>query len=116
MDKSVGIAEVSCCNGCENSFMEMMMQLDLFPHITAFGGWNTAQNTIGVVLAHIIIASFYEDYKNNMEACLKNESFKLGFLLSDWVCQTLLQDKVSKEMNSLWQSDLYHLKENRVKV
>lgn len=116
MDKSIGIAEVSCCNGCENSFMEMMMQLDLFPHITAFGGWNTAQNTIGVVLAHIIIASFYKDYKNNRESYLKNESFKLGFLLSDWVCQTLLQDKVSTEMNSLWQSDLYHLKENRVKV
>ena len=116
MDKSIGIAEISCCNGCENSFMEMMMQLDVFPYITAFGGWNTAQNTIGVVLSHIIRASFYKGYRNNVRAYLKSESFKLGFLLSDWVCQTLLQDRVSKEVDDIKNLDLYRLKENHLKI
>ena len=37
-------------------------------------------------------------------------------MLSDWVCQTLLQDRVSKEVDDIKNLDLYRLKENHLKI
>ena len=49
--KPVGISDVTMANGCDNAFMNRAMQHHTFDRIAALGGWNTAENTNGVVIA-----------------------------------------------------------------
>lgn len=62
-DKPVGISDVTMANGCDNIFMERARCHKIFDEITVLGGWNTAENTNGVVIAVLSIASYYQDWK-----------------------------------------------------
>jgi hypothetical protein len=110
--KAAGIAEVSCCNGCENNFMELLLKTNTLRKIQAFGGWNTAQNTIGVVLAHTVISSYYSCFENNEKKELLSESFKLGFVLADWKCQANLTPDYVKYAKAIKDYNPYRLREN----
>jgi hypothetical protein len=85
--KAVGLAEVSVCNGCENEFMDYAAIMGTFDKVQAAGGWNTSQNTIGVVLAQTIIASYYNRFCDSYEKFRLSEEFKLRAIVSDWLCQ-----------------------------
>ena len=97
--KSVGIAEVSVCNGCENEFMDYALLAGIYDKVQGVGGWNTTQNTIGVVLAQAIIASYYHRFTENYEKFKLSEEFKLRNIICDWLYQSnvlhkfLLQSK-----------------------
>lgn len=86
--KSVGIAEVSVCNGCENEFMDYAAIAGIFDKVQAVGGWNTSQNTIGVVLAQTIIASYYHNFSDSYEKFRRSEEFKLRSIVCDWLFQS----------------------------
>ncbi len=86
--KAVGVAEVSVCNGCENEFMDYALLAGTYDITQGFGGWNTSQNTIGVVLAQTIIASYYDRYKDNYEQFKRAEEFKLRNIICDWLYQS----------------------------
>jgi hypothetical protein len=86
--KSVGVAEVSVCNGCENEFMDYAAIAGIFEKVQAIGGWNTAQNTIGVVLAQTCIASYYRNFSNQYDAFKRSEEFKLRSVVCDWLFQS----------------------------
>ena len=108
--KVVGLAEVSCCNGCENMFMNMAEESGMLRSVHAFGGWNTAQNTIGVVLAHMVIAAYYNGFKDDREKWLLSESFKLQFLTTDWKCQANFTPQYAGKIKAgMVRTDPYHL-------
>lgn len=86
--KAVGLAEVSVCNGCENEFMDYAATAGIFGKVQAVGGWNTAQNTIGVVLAQTVIAGFYDRFSGSYEKFRLSEEFKLRGIVSDWLFQS----------------------------
>lgn len=86
--KSVGVAEVSVSNGCENEFMDYALLMGIYDKVQGVGGWNTAQNTIGVVLAQTIIASYYHRFSDNYEKFLLAEEFKLRNIICDWLYQS----------------------------
>lgn len=99
--KAVGLAEVSTCNGCENECMEYAQSLGIYDMIQAVGGWNTAQNTIGVVLAQTIIAAYYQCHQDLPAQRKVSEEFKARSLVADWLCQSnvlhwFLQDNLEK--------------------
>lgn len=48
---SVSLADVRYTNGCDAALAEKLVQLDLMDKLTSFGGWNTAANTLGGVIA-----------------------------------------------------------------
>lgn len=85
--KSVGIAEVSVCNGCENEFMDYALLAGLYEKVQAVGGWNTAQNTIGVVLAQTVIASYYNRFAGDYGRFKLSEEFKIRSIVCDWLFQ-----------------------------
>lgn len=85
--KAVGLAEVSVCNGCENEFMDCACQLGTLHSVQAVGGWNTAQNTIGVVLAQTVIAAYYDRFAKRAEQLRRSEEFKLRSIACDWFFQ-----------------------------
>lgn len=85
--KAVGLAEVSVCNGCENEFMDYAAIVGTFNRVQAVGGWNTAQNTIGVVLAQTVIASYYDCFRKDNEKFRLSEEFKMRSIVCDWLYQ-----------------------------
>lgn len=86
--KAVGIAEVSVANGCENEFMDYALQSGVLHQVQAVGGWNTAQNTIGVVLAKIVIASYYQCFDKQQEKKKLLEEIKVRDIVCDWLYQS----------------------------
>lgn len=86
--KSVGVAEVSVCNGCENEFMDYALLAGIYEKVQAVGGWNTAQNTIGVVLAQTVIASYYNRFAGDYGKYQLSEEFKLRSIVCDWLYQS----------------------------
>ena len=96
--KAVGIAEVSCCNGCENGFMQAAEQAGILRSVQAVQGWNTAQNTVGVTLAHTVIASYYDCFAGDEPRRRQSEAFKLAALLTDWQCQANLTPAYRRQL------------------
>ena len=85
--KAVGISDVTMTNGCDNEFMARACEHHIFDRIQAFGGWNTAENTNGVVIAMLIIASYYDCWKEKRELSQNADSFLARALIADWLCQ-----------------------------
>ena len=95
-DKPVGISDVTMANGCDNIFMERARCHKIFDEITVLGGWNTAENTNGVVIAVLSIASYYQNWKEYPVLRKEADTFLLRALIADWLCQAnVLQDFVS---------------------
>lgn len=86
--KAVGIAEVSVANGCENEFMDYALISKALHGVQAVGGWNTAQNTIGSVLAKTVIASYYHCFKNDPVKYHLSEEIKIRDIVCDWLYQS----------------------------
>lgn len=95
--KAIGLAEVSVCNGCENEFMEYALRSGILEQVQSVGGWNTAQNTIGVVLAHTILASYYNRMENDRERLQRSEEFKLRSIVCDWLYQSNVLHRFLRE-------------------
>ena len=95
--KPIGLAEVSVCNGCENEFMAYALQSDALDEVAAVGGWNTAQNTIGVVLAQTVIAAHEQGFSNRpaqLEAMRRQNAHAL---IADWLFQSNVLPQFLKE-------------------
>lgn len=85
--KPVGLAEVSVANGCDNECMDMGRLTDSYSFLTAVGGWNTTANTVGVVLAQLVIASYYQGFQNMPEQLAQSRRFMKEHLVADWIYQ-----------------------------
>jgi len=54
--RAVGLSDVAMANGADNLFMDLMVKMGLQDRISAFAGWNTAENSNGTVIAQLLIA------------------------------------------------------------
>ena len=86
--KPVGLAEVSVANGCDNECMDMGRLTGSYEFLTAVGGWNTTANTVGVVLAQLSIAGYYQGFLNMPEQLEQSRRFMKEHLLADWIYQS----------------------------
>jgi len=108
--KAVGIAEVSVANGCENEFMDYALISGVLHEVQAVGGWNTAQNTIGVVLAKTVIASYYHCFKDDFEKYQLSEEIKVRDIVCDWLYQSNVLFQFILSTNN--RINPYHLESN----
>ena len=109
--KPVGISDVTMANGCDNGFMNRAMQHHTFDRIAALGGWNTAENTNGVVIAVLAIAAFYQDWTDFPELKKKADTFLLRALTADWLCQANVLRQFLDEYAPTHQIEPYFLRE-----
>ena len=81
--RRVAIADVAFPNGTEPAFVELLFaQVDI-ARLAAFGGWNTAGNTLGSVLASACVP------------CDDNHARQIALahhLLEDWGYQSIVRD------------------------
>ena len=95
--KPIGLAEVSVCNGCENEFMTYSLQSGMLNEVSAVGGWNTAQNTIGVVLAQTVIAAHENGFAGRPAQLDAMKRQNAHALIADWLFQSNVLPQFLKE-------------------
>jgi hypothetical protein len=76
----VAIADVAYPNGADPALIDLLSDQRWLPGLAAYGGWNTAGNTIGTVLAQ---ASARNLSRGEGQAAA-NEGFLLHRLVEDW--------------------------------
>lgn len=108
--KPIGLAEVSTCNGCENECMDVARLTHSYDFLTAVGGWNTTANTIGVVLAQLAIASYYNNFCELPEKRWLSREFMMTHLATDWLYQSNVLPKYLNKIKD--RVNPYELDEN----
>ena len=114
--KPYAIADVSFCNGSDNEFMIMAVKNKLFDRVCAYGGWNTSQNTIGVVLAHGMLCSYYKMFSKNKEKYDLSMKFLLRKIITDWLLQSNIIYSMLQMKNDYPEVDPYRVGEHSVLV
>ena len=90
----VALCDVAFPNGADNLLMdELRAQGDILSHLVAFGGWNTAGNTTGTVLAQCAAVVRSGESQGDGEL---NRQFVFERLLDDWYYQANLRAQLEE--------------------
>jgi hypothetical protein len=99
--KMVALADVGTCNGSDEPLMKLISKSGLLPLISAYAAWNTSGNTLGTVIAHAIVESYYRkgDIILQQEAARSRRSkeFYLARLVEDWGYQSIIRGEVVRD-------------------
>lgn len=95
--KKIALADVALGNGADHSLMQLLSKKDLLPFITAYAGWNTNGNTMGTVIAHAIIATYYKKEMSTEQLQKIREFFYLR-LVEDWGYQAIVRSDVTNNL------------------
>ncbi|MCL6458745.1 MAG: DUF4127 family protein [Gorillibacterium sp.] len=97
--KFVALADVATANGADEPLMQLLAQTGGLSALSAYAGWNTSGNTLGTVIAHAIIASYYTRNRqaNTAERNRNSARFLLYRLLEDWGYQANVRAEVNRE-------------------
>ena len=98
----VMLADVAYPNGADPLAMEMLLRNDCSLNISqlaSYGAWNTAGNTLGVVVAQGTCSLYIESIGCRRQA---QESFLTHRFLEDWGYQTVVRREARKLAESLW--------------
>jgi uncharacterized membrane-anchored protein len=82
---AVAIADVAFPNGAEPQFVDLLLERVDVPALAAFGGWNTAGNTLGSTLANACVPC--KDIAARQRALAHH-------LLEDWGYQSVARDQL----------------------
>lgn len=89
----VAIADIAYANGADNALLAELEKRDLLNKLIAYGGWNTATNSTGVVLGQGILADkMTPDDKNKL---------LLVRLLDDWAYQANVRQVLAGEIGQM---------------
>lgn len=88
--KKVALADIKYANGADNGLMNCLEEAGLLDKLYAYGGWNTADNTTGFVIAQSILSSKINESDRHRLLAVR--------YLDDWAYQAnvrqYLQDKI----------------------
>lgn len=91
----VALADVATSNGSDHSFMKLVSKAGILHDIAAYAAWNTSGNTLGTVISHAVIESYYrsrqEDTKERQSV---SRAFYYSRLIEDWFYQALVRKDV----------------------
>lgn len=84
----VALADVSYANGADNGFLQELSKNKLLNRLTAYSGWNTADNTVGYALSQGVLAK-------NMSEKSKNTLLQVRYF-DDWLYQSNIRPTLSQ--------------------
>ncbi|XID92630.1 DUF4127 family protein [Paenibacillaceae bacterium WGS1546] len=100
--KLVALADVATCNGGDEPLMKLLSSSGLLSGITAYAAWNTSGNTLGTVISHAIVESYYRrlgtagDSAFERTRAMKSRLFYMYRLLEDWGYQSVIRTDIVK--------------------
>jgi hypothetical protein len=99
--RNVALADVAICNGGDHSLLQLIEKQGSLYELLSYAGWNTNGNTMGTVVAHAIIASYYQKVGKSGE-CPEHEQKSRNFfysrLVEDWGYQSVVRKHVSYQI------------------
>ncbi|TYA10989.1 DUF4127 family protein [Paenibacillus faecis] len=95
----VMLADVALCNGADHLLMKLIHQRGLLGRLEGYAAWNTSGNSLGTVIAHAVIESYYRRLpaESDDERRLGSRRFYISRLIEDWGYQALVRQKVCEE-------------------
>lgn len=93
----VAVADVAFANGCDIGLVRFLEKCVDITGLTAFGGWNTAANTLGTVISQATARTLYQ-VSGDEELC--SECRQQEFLFERFADEYLYQVRVRPEVNA----------------
>lgn len=114
LGKRCVVADIAYPNGADNELMDLLRGERLLDRIFAYGGWNTAANTLGVVILQgtAAMALSLKSVTENPELFL----FHIEKLIEDWAYQANVLNDISGAYSKEQSLDSYSLGEHREKA
>lgn len=109
--KCAALADVCFCNGADKEMMSHALQAGVLDKVCAYGGWNTAMNTVGMVLAHGAITACLTGRGLSARQRALSDSFLARKIIEDWLYQGDLMYSMLANPLAYYpkQTDPYHL-------
>jgi hypothetical protein len=85
--RPVALADVAFVNGSDLTLSNLLMQHPESARLTAYGGWNTAGNTLGTVLAHAVLRLLAQRNGGEPEQIRAHFEFLFLRFLDDYLYQ-----------------------------
>ena len=92
--KIIGLADIAFINGGDEKLFNKLLKMKLHHSLSAYGGWNTAANSLGSVISCSTFVFLAR--KNN----LKTKSIQLKCLYKSFLDDIYYQSKVRKQINN----------------
>ncbi|WP_256760433.1 DUF4127 family protein [Cohnella sp. WQ 127256] len=109
--KLIALADVATCNGGDESLMNLVSDSGLLPHLSAYAGWNTSGNTLGTVIAHAIVESYYR--RSDLQPIEGREHqsklFYWSRLIEDWGYQAVVRTDIVKNNLEALGGSYFHI-------
>lgn len=83
---TVALADVCFSNGADMEMMEHCLRSGTLDCVDAYGGWNTAMNTTGMVIAHGVVHTYLLRHPS-AAGLLDSQRFLARKLVEDWIYQ-----------------------------
>jgi len=101
--RRVALCDVAFPNGADDLLMSELEKRNLLGQLLAYGGWNTAGNTTGTVLAQCAAMWRVQDEYGSFppEPSALNRQFVFERLLDDWFYQAKVRARVEKSAYEL---------------
>lgn len=94
----VSLADVSYSNGADNGFMDQLTKAGQLERLTAYNGWNTADNTVGYAISQGLLAA---DMSKNASDDLMRQR-----IIDDWFYQSNARCRISVLLEQYSREDL----------
>lgn len=98
--KHIALADVAVTNGADHSLMQLLEKRGMLDNLMSYAGWNTNGNTMGTVIAHAIITSYYKQAKVEIPAVHNKASREFFYLrlVEDWGYQSIVRTHLSQHV------------------
>lgn len=114
-NKVVGLADVALSNGSDILLMNLLAKYNLFDKLPSYAGWNTSGNTLGTVIAHTIVESYYsKDRTEKMKQASRN--FFYERLIEDWGYQAIVRFKIMKNDIERLEGNYFDISKNLIEA
>lgn len=95
-EKLVMLADVALCNGGDHQLMRLIHAQGLLGQLSGYAAWNTSGNSLGTVISHAVIASYYRFNASEKQEAhdISSQSFYISRLIEDWGYQALVRKQI----------------------
>ncbi|MFD0712239.1 DUF4127 family protein [Paenibacillus sp. GCM10027626] len=94
--KPVALADVAVLNGADHYLMQLLAKQGILKQLNAYAGWNTVGNSLGTVIAHIIMEAFYKEHPEQDSEARRRASreYYISRLIEDWGYQAMTRNRI----------------------
>ncbi|MFO7632782.1 MAG: DUF4127 family protein [Caldilinea sp.] len=95
--RTCAIVDVAFVNAGDLALGELLERLPALSQLAAYGGWNTAGNTLGCVLSHAVIRHLQTQHGASPEALAAHVRFLFLRLVEDYLFMARLRSQIAVE-------------------